>query len=146
MDFVVIGGVCATLHGAPVTTFDLDIVHSRCPESLRRLQTALRVLDAFYREKPEHKIRPMARDLAGPGHHLLMTCAGPLDILGSVVSGEGYDELKGQSVELLVGDGLRVPVLRLDRLIDLKEQLGRERDRAVLPILRRTWQQQSEDL
>jgi hypothetical protein len=31
VDFIVIGGVCAVLHGAPVTTFDLDLVHSRVP-------------------------------------------------------------------------------------------------------------------
>ena len=27
--FIVVGGVSAVLHGAPVTTLDLDIVHSR---------------------------------------------------------------------------------------------------------------------
>jgi hypothetical protein len=37
VEFIVIGGVCAVLHGAPVTTFDLDVVHSRTPENLNRL-------------------------------------------------------------------------------------------------------------
>ncbi len=27
--FIVVGGVCATFHGAPIMTFDLDIVHRR---------------------------------------------------------------------------------------------------------------------
>ena len=29
VDFIVVGGVGAVLHGAPVATFDLDLVHSR---------------------------------------------------------------------------------------------------------------------
>ncbi|MBW1690691.1 MAG: hypothetical protein JRJ70_08075 [Deltaproteobacteria bacterium] len=44
VDFIVVGGVCAVLHGAPVTTFDLDLVHSRSPENLERLILALKEL------------------------------------------------------------------------------------------------------
>lgn len=29
VDFIVIGGVAAVLQGAPIATFDLDVVHSR---------------------------------------------------------------------------------------------------------------------
>ena len=49
VDFIVVGGVYAVLHGAPVTTFDLDIVHSRSSQNLSRLMSALNELDAFYR-------------------------------------------------------------------------------------------------
>jgi hypothetical protein len=41
VDFIIVGGVCGVLHGAPVTTFDLDIVHSRTQENLARLMPAL---------------------------------------------------------------------------------------------------------
>jgi hypothetical protein len=30
VDFIVVGGVAAALNGTPLTTFDLDVVHSRC--------------------------------------------------------------------------------------------------------------------
>jgi hypothetical protein len=36
VDFIVIDGVCAVLHGAPRTTLDLDLVHSRGSENLPR--------------------------------------------------------------------------------------------------------------
>ena len=143
VDHIVIGGVCAAVHGAPVTTFDLDIVHSRAAANLPRLEAALDDLDAFYREKADLKIRPRATDLRSPGHHLLTTRAGPLDLLGTVVDGRGYEELRPDAVEFDVGEGLRFLALRLDVLIELKERLGRERDRAVLPVLRRTWEEQS---
>jgi hypothetical protein len=32
VDFIVVGGVCAVLQGAPITTFDLDMVHSMFSE------------------------------------------------------------------------------------------------------------------
>jgi hypothetical protein len=75
VDLVVVGGVAATLQGAPVTTFDLDIVHSREEANLDRLMAALRGLDAWYREKPDLRIAPDRERLGGPGHHLLMTRA-----------------------------------------------------------------------
>ena len=53
VDLVVVGGVAATLQGAPITTFDLDIVHSREEVNLDRLTAALRELEAWYREKPD---------------------------------------------------------------------------------------------
>jgi len=37
-----------------------------------------------------------------------------------------------------VGEGVLVKVLDLETLIAIKEELGGEKDRAVLPVLRRT--------
>jgi hypothetical protein len=37
-----------------------------------------------------------------------------------------------------VGEGILVRVLDLETLIAIKEELGGEKDRAVLPVLRRT--------
>lgn len=138
VDFIVIGGVCAALHGAPVTTFDLDIVHSRQPDNLDRLVIALQALDAFYREHGERRLAPTRAHLASAGHHLLMTRAGPLDLLGTLTQERGYEELLSQTVELPIGDGLRVRLLDLETLIALKEEMARDKDRFVLPILRCT--------
>jgi len=37
VDFVVIGGLAATLHGSAQVTYDLDICYSRASANLRRL-------------------------------------------------------------------------------------------------------------
>jgi predicted nucleotidyltransferase len=42
------------------------------------------------------------------------------------------------SLQLEIADGLQVRVLDLETFIVLKEELSGEKDRAVLPILRRT--------
>jgi hypothetical protein len=52
VDFIVVGGVAAVLEGAPISTFDLDIVHSRAIDNVQRLEhvTELQV-------EPGHIIR-----------------------------------------------------------------------------------------
>jgi hypothetical protein len=50
----------------------------------------------------------------------------------------GYGELLGETVEMAVGTGLSVRVLDLATLIKIKEGLARDKDLAVLAVLRRT--------
>lgn len=143
VDFVVVGGVCAVLHGAPVATFDLDLVHSRAPGNLTRLLTALEALDAYYRGQGERRIKPDLSHLATPGHQLLMTSAGPLDLLGEIGRGRGYDELIRRTTQIQIGDNLTVFLLDLDLLITTKEEIARDKDKAVLAVLRRTLEEKS---
>ena len=138
VDFVVVGGVCAVLHGVPTSTFDLDLVHSRDAENRRRLLEVLRALNACFREHLPKRLEPSEDDLASEGHMLLMTDAGPLDLLGTVAGDREYSDLVPHSDWLELGDGLRVRVLDLETLIVLKEETGREKDRAQIPLLRRT--------
>jgi predicted nucleotidyltransferase len=138
VEFIVIGGVCAVLHGAPVTTFDLDLVQSRTPENLDRLVAALQAMGAYYRGQGDRRLQPTPSFLASPGHHLLMTRFGPLDVLGTIARERTYDDLLPHSVELQLQIGLCVRILDLETLITTKEETGRDKDKAVLPVLRRT--------
>jgi predicted nucleotidyltransferase len=138
VDFIVVGGVCAVLHGAPIATFDLDIVHSRTPDNLGRLLPALAELKAHYRGQPDRYIKPDDSHVSSPGHQLLMTSAGPLDLLGAVSHGLGFAELLAHSSWIDLGAGLEVQLLSLEKLIELKEAAGREKDTAVLSVLKRT--------
>ena len=52
------GGAAAVLHGAPITTEDLDIVHRRSPENVSRLKSLLDELDARVRELADRRLRP----------------------------------------------------------------------------------------
>lgn len=137
MDFIIVGGVSAVLNGAPVTTFDLDIVHARTPENISRLLAALNDLDACYRASGDRRLKPESEHLASPGHQLLMTRLGPLDLLGTIGTDYDYEYLSHHIVEYGIS-GLRLHVLDLETLIAVKEEVGFEKDRAVLPILRRT--------
>jgi hypothetical protein len=138
VEFVVVGGLSAVLNGAPVNTFDVDVVHSRDAANIARLLAVLEELDAVYRIQPERRLRPTASHLASRGHQNLLTRYGPLDLLGMIGRDLGYQDLVPHSVEMDIGEGIRVRVLDLETLIAVKDELAGEKDVAVLPILRRT--------
>jgi hypothetical protein len=140
VDFIVVGGLSAILQGAPVNTGDADIVHSRQPENLVRLLRALQELDAWYRLRPDKKLRPNESHLSTLGHQLLATRYGRLDVLGAIGEGLAYEGLlsHAQTVEV---EGLKVRTLSLEKYVELKEQLARDKDKAALPTLRATVQE-----
>jgi len=143
VELVVVGGVAAVLNGAPISTLDLDIVHARSQENLDRLLAALTELDARYRDLTGRILRPERSALAGEGHHLLITSCGPLDVLGQIGDRLGYEDLLPETVERVLG-AYSFRVLDLGALIRTKEQAGRDKDRAVLAILRRTLQERGD--
>jgi len=143
VDFIVVGGVGGALQGAPITTFDLDIVHSRDPGNVERLLVALESLGAHYRLPGAQHKKPERSHLQSSGHHLLMTGAGPLDLLGTIGHGYGYEDLVARTITLEVGKGLHVRVLELATLIEVKEETAGEKDKAALLILRRTLQERN---
>jgi len=143
VDFIVVGGVCGVLQGAPVTTFDLEVLHSRKPGNLEHLLAALKKLGAHYRTPGKEKKTPERSHLASEGHQLLMTRVGPLDLLGIIGKGRAYEDLLGESDELEIGGGIRVRVLRLPALIKVKEETAGEKDKAVLSVLRRTLEEKT---
>jgi len=138
VDFIVVGGLCAVLHGAPIQTYDLDIVHSRDAANLDRLERALSELGAYYREHFPKRLLPEAARMQGPGHHLLNTSAGPVDVLGMIAGQRDYAALLPHTVELALDDTIWVRILDLSTLIITKQETGRNKDKLVLPILRRT--------
>jgi hypothetical protein len=138
VEFLIVGGVAAVLQGAPINTFDLDVVHSTDPANVSRVMAALEELDAIYRAQPDLRLRPNASHLSSAGHQLLITRLGPLDLLGSIGKGRAYPDLLIHTTEMKAGPSLSVRVLDLETQIAIKEEVGGEKDRAALPILRRT--------
>lgn len=132
VEYVVVGGVAAVLQGAPVTTFDIDALFKVDDANIERLEKVLGELNARYREHKD--LRPTRRDLAAGGHLLLMTDAGPFDVLGFIGDGRRYEDIS-DSIRQLPVDGMNIRVLSVDALIAEKRALGREKDLAMLRIL-----------
>lgn len=137
VDFIIVGGVAAVLNGAPLSTFDLDLVHSRTPENLDRLMGALVTLDAHYRDQTNRKLPPARDLLAGDGHNLMATKLGPVDLLGTIGKGRTFERLLPETIEQTLAE-FPIRVLSLAALIQIKEETARDKDRAVLALLRRT--------
>jgi predicted nucleotidyltransferase len=136
VEFVTVGGLAAVFNGAPVTTVDVDILHRRTPENVARLLSALRELEAVYRQDPRNTA-PGESHLLGPGHQLLRTKHGDLDVLGTIDDTVVYDDVLGHTIEVEISD-FRVLALDLERVIQAKEFAGRPKDLATLPVLRAT--------
>ena len=135
VDYVIVGGAAAVLHGAPVTTKDLDIVHDRSPENVERLLRVLLSLGAYNRaDLANRRLPPTVSALSGRGHLNLQTTLGPLDVLCELDDNRGYNELMAHSEVIHAGD-LSLRVLDLPTLIDVKARAGRPKDRIVVPVL-----------
>ena len=89
-------------------------------------------------------MRPGEAYLAGPGHHLLLTKFGPLDVLGTIGKSRTWKDLLAGARTMEIEPGVVVRVLDLETLIAVKEELGFPKDIAVLPILRQALKERSE--
>jgi hypothetical protein len=133
--FIIVGMTAGVLRGAPAVTFDLDVLYSREAANIENLLNALRELEAVFRGDPRRLI-PNASHLQSRGHKLLMTKFGIVDVLGSLDELE-YSDLLPDSPTVAI-EHMNVHVLSLMRLIEVKQKAGREKDLAVLPLLRAT--------
>lgn len=143
VQFVVVGGIAARLRGAPLLTQDVDVTPSRSPLNLERLVGALEELDARLRTAPEPNGVPFPFDpglLQSSNVWTLVTRFGDLDLVMSPAGTEGYADLSRDAEDLRVSTDpeLTVSVISLADVIRSKEAAGREKDRAALPLLRRT--------
>jgi hypothetical protein len=137
VDHVVVGAAAAVLDGAPMTTFDLDVVFDPSDGNRARLLAALADLEAVYWDPAGRHLLPTDDRLQSQQLHLLETRFGRLDLMREIGSGQGWAAVRARShlVELL---GIAVRVLDLDALIESKEAADRPKDRAALPLLRET--------
>ena len=72
-----------------------------------------------------------------------MTGFGPLDILGMIGQEREYQGLLAHTVEMEVAADVKVRVLDIETLIQTKEETAGEKDKAILPVLRRTLEEKS---
>jgi len=138
VDFVLIGGVAATLHGSNLRTGDLAICPARDPANLERLAGALREMGARVRAAGAPEGIPFACDgefLARVELLNLVTSFGDFDLTFEPAGTGGYEDLWTSRIEFDL-DGLAVPVAALEDVIRSKEAAGRPKDFQHLPTLR----------
>lgn len=152
IEFVLVGGMAAILHGDVGVTVDVDIVPERTPENLDRLADALCLLGA--RIRTESEPGGLAFDCSGnflrnlgPDSMLnLTTRAGDLDLTFRPSGTEGFADLLRDAIEIEAARGVRILVASLADVIRSKEAAGREKDRLALPRLRRLLDRSSKDV
>lgn len=137
VDYVLVGGLAAVLHGSSTLTNDADIVPLRDSANLARLSEALRQLDARLRviDTPEGiPFDPHPSLLGSMATLNLTTSCGDLDLVFSPTALDDFDALVAGSV-LFSLYGYQVRVAALSDIIRSKTAANRPKDRAVLPVL-----------
>jgi len=136
VDFVIVGGVAAVLHGSTLLTRDLDICIPLGASNLLRLQSALRELHP--RVRAGAGVIPLDLDEAHAAalkNLYVTTDDGRLDCLGQVAGIGGFDDVLALSESVDLG-GRSCRVLGIDGLIRAKEAMGRPHDLVTVAQLK----------
>jgi hypothetical protein len=135
VDFILVGGMAAAVHGSSRLTQDLDIVYSRDRANLERLVAALAPYHPYLRGAPPGlPFRWDAETIERGLNFTLTTTLGDLDLLGEITGGGGYRDLLPRSTVIEVF-GVSCRCLDLPALIQVKRAAGRPRDLEALAEL-----------
>lgn len=128
VDYLVIGGVAAQVHGRRRTTMDLDVTPAPDSENFKRLAIALVTLEAHPVELGPSAPPPNAEQLRlDPIVPPLSTRHGELHILNEVPGATAYAEMRTRALTIDL-DGVPIQIIGLDDLIRMKQTLGRPGD------------------
>jgi predicted nucleotidyltransferase len=128
VDFVVVGGIAAVLHGSARNTFDLDICFATDRANLDALGDVLVGLDARLRGvADEVPFVPDGEALRKVELLTLSTSAGNLDLLAVPPGAPPYQRLRRNAARFDLG-GFTVNVASIDDLIAMKATAGRPKD------------------
>ncbi|MDM8550946.1 nucleotidyltransferase [Desulfobacterales bacterium HSG2] len=124
-----IGNAAAALHGAPVTTLDVDFMFRKTPTNLRKLKILADELDAYILRPyyPVSSLYRIVNDDTGM----------QLDFMSVLHGIKSFESLISDAVETAFG-GFKIKVASLEKIIKSKKSLGRSRDMAVMEILEKT--------
>lgn len=138
VNYVVVGGFAAVVHGSSLPTEDVDVVPERTSENFERLAAALIRLGAKLRTEAGPVEAPIdARFLeAMPLMLNLTTDFGDLDLTFEPSGPRlGFVEWNEEASDMTIGDGLVVRVASLQAVIDSKRAANRVKDQRALPYL-----------
>lgn len=128
VDFVIIGGIAAVLHGSARNTFDLDVCFATDAANLERLGRVLTMLEAYPRgAEPGLPFVADAGTLRRVEVLTLSTSAGDFDILARPEGVGRYATLRNRADSFDLG-GYTVKVAAIDDLVAMKRAAGRRKD------------------
>jgi len=130
VEFVLIGGFAAVVHGSTTLTQDIDICINFTPENCANLLNALKDTNPIYRQNKE-PITKDAGELCKFKNLYLLTDFGPLDVMGEISKLGKYEDILKFSIEIDLFER-KCNVLDINGLIRSKEEMGRPKDKEVI--------------
>jgi hypothetical protein len=129
LEVVMVGNAAAALHGAPVTTLDIDFMFRKTPTNLKKLKGVAKTLGAVILRPyyPVSELYRVVNDERGL----------QLDFMGKLDGIRSFEGLKSRSESVQFGER-ELRIACLSDIIKSKRAAGRDRDKAVLDILQKT--------
>jgi predicted nucleotidyltransferase len=128
IEFVIVGGFAAVIHGSSMLTRDLDVCTVLSDSAVGKLRNIFRDLHPIHRFTSQ---RLSFLDNPEPGTTLknlyLQTDLGPIDFLSTIDGIGNYDDVMKNAEEIILFDR-KVHIISLPDLLRAKETLGREKD------------------
>jgi predicted nucleotidyltransferase len=135
VDFVLVGGYAAVLHGSPRVTRDLDIRYATDRENLHAIAKVLDELNArLAGVEDEVPFVADERTLGKVERLTLETDAGRLDLMTAPAGSPGYERLRANAARYEIS-GFLVKVAEIEDLIAMKAAVGRPKDLADIAEL-----------
>jgi hypothetical protein len=136
VEFSIIGGYAAILHGVSALTRDIDLCVRFTPENLRRIEAAVKDLHPYHRLAANRLPLELTDELCVRLKNLyLQTDLGKLDCLSEVAGIGGFDQVLAESERTQLPFGL-VYVVKIEALVAAKEAVGRPHDLRTVAELR----------
>ena len=133
--YVLIGGLAAITHGAPLVTQDVDVCHARDPANLDRLADALREVRAELRgAEPGFRSALTPRRSPRGDAFTFTTAIGWLDIMATPAASPDTTSSRALPTPFTLF-GHEVQVASVDDLIRMKRAAGRRKDLLALEEL-----------
>jgi predicted nucleotidyltransferase len=132
-EVVMIGNAAAALHGAPVTTLDVDFMFRKTPANLKKLKAVAAGLGAtiFRPYYPSSDLFRVVNDERGI----------QLDFMSRLHGIRSFEGLRSRAAMVKFGEH-SLWIACLADIIKSKRAAGRDRDHAVLDILQKTLDEQ----
>jgi hypothetical protein len=133
--YVLIGGLARVIEGSDELTRGVDLTPSTRPENLRRVEAALRSLNAQRQDGKPLSLE--AGVLAADRVVVAESDYGEVKIVPAPAGTRGYDDLRRAARREPIGQGLRVPVASPGDLVTMLSAQERDEDALKIETMRR---------
>jgi predicted nucleotidyltransferase len=126
LEAILIGNMAAALHGAPVSTVDIDLFFRKTPRNMQKLKLVAAALEAVILRPyyPVSALFRLQRERDGM----------QIDFMGHIDGVKSYEGVRDRAGVYQIG-GQKLLAASLDDIIRSKRAAGRDKDLSVIDIL-----------
>lgn len=127
VEFVLVGGLAAAIHGSSLNTRDVDICCRFDEANLMRIQSAFSEVNPVHRMRPDLPLALTPAQCVDLKNLYIKTDLGVVDCLGEVLGVGDYETVYSHSIPIDLPIGT-LRILDVDTLIKSKEAMARPHD------------------